>query len=294
MALRFNGQLPTSTTGSYSAFAGRLVGTASGVTIQTGMLPLWGTRRNQTAAFGNRSAQPDGTNHPVAWLMPLQSGRISARSCEVVFTVGGSGTLGRPIIGSSSITFVVSPAQLNLVVSAIGSTSVTFTTTGGLAGALNATGSTTVTVTVNAATIGAIVNLIGATPITFSNSGTIRATGNLAGAITPFTELSPENLAAAVWNAIAAEYNIVDTMGYQLNNSGGGGGGGATAAQIWAYASRTLTASPGPTAAAIASQVRTELTTELGRIDASVSSRAEEATAQEAVDAAKLAAALSA
>jgi hypothetical protein len=86
----------------------------------------------------------------------------------------------------------------------------------------------------------------------------------------------------------------VDTMGYQLNNSGGGGGGGATAAQIWAYASRTLTASPGPTAAAIASQVRTELTTELGRIDASVSSRAEEATAQEAVDAAKLAAALSA
>ena len=294
MALRFNGQLPTSTTGSYSAFAGRLVGTASGVTIQTGMLPLWGTRRNQTAAFGNRSAQPDGTNHPVAWLMPLRSGRISARSCEVVFTVGGSGTLGRPIIGSSSITFVVSPAQLNLVVSAIGSTSVTFTTTGGLAGALNATGSTTVTVTVNAATIGALVNLIGATPITFSNSGTIRATGNLAGAITPFTELSPENLAAAVWNAIAAEYNIVDTMGYQLNNSGGGGGGGATAAQIWAYASRTLTASPGPTAAAIASQVRTELTTELGRIDASVSSRAEEATAQEAVDAAKLAAALSA
>jgi hypothetical protein len=229
MALRFNGQLPTSTTGSYSAFAGRLVGTASGVTIQTGMLPLWGTRRNQTAAFGNRSAQPDGTNHPVAWLMPLQSGRISARSCEVVFTVGGSGTLGRPIIGSSSITFVVSPAQLNLVVSAIGSTSVTFTTTGGLAGALNATGSTTVTVTVNAATIGAIVNLIGTTVATFTNLATIRATGNLAGDITPFTPLSPQSLAAAVWEALSADYNAAGTMGNKLNSAASAGDPWSTA-----------------------------------------------------------------
>jgi hypothetical protein len=190
---------------------------------------LWGTRRNQTAAFGNRSAQPDGTNHPVAWLMPLRSGRISARSCEVVFTVGGSGTLGRPIIGSSSITFVVSPAQLNLVVSAIGSTSVTFTTTGGLAGALNATGSTTVTVTVNAATIGAIVNLIGTTVATFTNLATIRATGNLAGDITPFTPLSPQSLAAAVWEALSADYNAAGTMGNKLNSAASAGDPWSTA-----------------------------------------------------------------
>lgn len=99
-----------------------------------------------------------------------------------------------------------------------------------------------------------------------------------------------------------------------VTTGGGGGGGGATAADIWTYASRTLTASPGPSAAAIASQVRTELTTELGRIDVATSTRALETTAQavkaktdnlpadpasqaktqEAVDAAKLAAALSA
>jgi len=71
----------------------------------------------------------------------------------------------------------------------------------------------------------------------------------------------------------------------------GGGGGGATAAEVWTYASRTLTSGGN---SAIATAVRTELTTELGRIDVATSTRASTTKAQEAVDAAKLAAALSA
>jgi hypothetical protein len=223
MALRFNGQLPTGTTGSYSAFPGRMVGTASGIAVQTGLLPLWQTSRNQTVAFGKLAGQPDGSNHPVAWLMPLSAGRISATSCEVTFSTSGSGTQGFPIIGSSTITFVVSPAQLELVIFALGSTNITFTTTGLLAGALNAIGNTSVTFTVNAATIGAIVDLISATFVTFSNNGTIRATGSLAGDITPFTELSPQSLAAAVWQALATTYNDSGTMGNKLNSAASAG-----------------------------------------------------------------------
>jgi hypothetical protein len=71
----------------------------------------------------------------------------------------------------------------------------------------------------------------------------------------------------------------------------GGGGGGATAADVWAYASRTLTSGGN---SAIASAVRTELVTELGRIDVAISTRSSTTKVQEAVDAAKLAAALSA
>jgi hypothetical protein len=52
----------------------------------------------------------------------------------------------------------------------------------------------------------------------------------------------------------------------------GGGGGGATAQQVWEYATRTLTAGV-PTAAQNASAVRTELATELGRIDLATSTR---------------------
>ena len=49
-----------------------------------------------------------------------------------------------------------------------------------------------------------------------------------------------------------------------------GSGGGSTAAEIWSYSPRTLT-SGGTTA--IAAAVRTELNAELGRIDASISTR---------------------
>lgn len=51
--------------------------------------------------------------------------------------------------------------------------------------------------------------------------------------------------------------------------AGGGGGGGATAADIWAYATRTLTANPGPTVA----QIRTEIDTNSTKLDVAVSSR---------------------
>jgi hypothetical protein len=80
-----------------------------------------------------------------------------------------------------------------------------------------------------------------------------------------------------VWNATLASYQSVGSTGEALDDAaqggGGGGGGGATAQQVWEYATRTLTASSDPSASTIASQVRTELTTELGRIDVATSTR---------------------
>jgi hypothetical protein len=49
-------------------------------------------------------------------------------------------------------------------------------------------------------------------------SATLIGIGVLAGNITPFTELSPQNLADAVWQATASEYINNDTMGKQLNS----------------------------------------------------------------------------
>jgi hypothetical protein len=53
---------------------------------------------------------------------------------------------------------------------------------------------------------------------------------------------------------------------------GGGGGGSLTAADVWAYSTRTLTTAI-PTAAQNATAVRSELATELGRIDVAISTR---------------------
>jgi hypothetical protein len=52
----------------------------------------------------------------------------------------------------------------------------------------------------------------------------------------------------------------------------GGAGGGATAQEVWEYVDRTLTAGI-PTAAQNATAVRTELATELGRVDVATSTR---------------------
>ncbi len=67
----------------------------------------------------------------------------------------------------------------------------------------------------------------------------IEAIGHLAGDITPFTELSPESLASAVWNANAAQFNAVGSMGEKVNDAGSGSNpwtevieSGYTAAQI--------------------------------------------------------------
>jgi hypothetical protein len=49
------------------------------------------------------------------------------------------------------------------------------------------------------------------------------ATGRLAASITGQSELSPQSLAAAVWSALAAQYNADGTMGQKLNSAAAGG-----------------------------------------------------------------------
>ena len=58
----------------------------------------------------------------------------------------------------------------------------------------------------------------GNTAFSVSASGTISALGNISGAVTPFTELSPKNLADAVWNAESNQYTTAGTMGKNAND----------------------------------------------------------------------------
>lgn len=56
-----------------------------------------------------------------------------------------------------------------------------------------------------------------------AGSTNLTGTGRLEAAITPFTELSPESLAASVWAASAADSNEAGTMGEKLNDAGSAG-----------------------------------------------------------------------
>ncbi len=52
---------------------------------------------------------------------------------------------------------------------------------------------------------------------------TLTADGLMEAIITPYTELSPQTLAAALWNALAADFNLPLTMGQKLNAAGSAG-----------------------------------------------------------------------
>ena len=79
----------------------------------------------------------------------------------------------------------------------------------------------------------------------------------------------------AVVNARLKEPGIA--IGYSTTGGTSGPSAGEIAAAVWGYSPRTLTSGgtggSAPTAAENAAAVRTELSTELGRIDATVSSR---------------------
>lgn len=62
-----------------------------------------------------------------------------------------------------------------------------------------------------------------------SVEGTFYGTASLAADISSSSTLSPENLAAAVWNSIAASFNTAGTMGAKMNSAASAGDPWATA-----------------------------------------------------------------
>jgi hypothetical protein len=63
----------------------------------------------------------------------------------------------------------------------------------------------------------------------------------MQGSVTSFTPLSPESLAAAVWSALATDYNVANTMGNKLNLASSGGVDYNLLSQaVWTYSTRGL------------------------------------------------------
>lgn len=69
-----------------------------------------------------------------------------------------------------------------------------------------------------AVVLGTVSPITGNTTATFTASATSFAIGALSGSVTPFTTLSPENLAASVWNALTADYVLTGSFGAALGS----------------------------------------------------------------------------
>lgn len=150
-----------------------------------------------------KSSFPYLFSHPHAWILAPKSGI----TIDTTLTSAGLGSI--TLIGQLIV---------NATMTADGSGTFSADIQGILQGTMTAAGSSSTTFD-----LGAILN----TTMSSSGSGsmtmTISGIGNMTMEITPFTTLSPENLAASVWNAVAADFNTSGTMGEKLNAAGTAG-----------------------------------------------------------------------
>lgn len=159
-----------------------------------------------------------------ALALPIVRGSVSA-FVRSAFTVALAPVQeGRDISGTTSISFTVTPADLLLTALLSGSTAITFTVNNAdLGAAVGIEGSTSFSITPSAPVLGALAEVAGTAAMSLTGVGTLTGYGALSGNITPFAELSPQNLSSAVWGAVASQFNDSGTMGNKLNSAASGG-----------------------------------------------------------------------
>ena len=146
---------------------------------------------------------------------------------------------------SGALSMVVSMAGTAAVVTLTGDNMVLRMTVG-----LNGTGAFQLTGTNNLALIVPFEG-IGSVVTMGVGSTDLRELLSLSGEWTPFTELSPEGLANAVWSSLVSQYQDDGTMGKALSTASSGGVDlGALAAAVWTYATRNMPAAERDAAAA--------------------------------------------
>lgn len=180
-----------------------------------------------------KAATPTGYRHPYAYVMPIDAGGIASINtilCDA--DIAGANLAG----GLNAVAALTASGDLSATMQLIVSAVAVITATGDLTGNLNAIAPLAATITGGGsltATLQALGNAVAAITASGALTGTVRATGTLEALITSQTELSPEALAAAVWNAVAAEFNAVGTMGEKLNAAGGGANPADIADAVW-------------------------------------------------------------
>lgn len=184
--------------------------------------------------FSKKSAMPSGyTPGNGAWVMPMQGGDMASR-----FEIEGTGVIAALNLagGKNAVAALSGVGSLSatgqLIVQAIAALSGAGTLTAAMKGKLEAAATLAGSGNLTAA-IGAVASVVASLVGTGSLTATARAKGNMVANITPFTELSPQSLAAAVWNALVIEYQDAGTMGLLLGEAGGGSSPSTIADAVW-------------------------------------------------------------
>lgn len=206
-------------------FFGATLSNGSSPYTETNTARMPGGMRNifaTDASISAKSSIPAGARHPEAWQMPQKAGGLASRNnTRVNLSPAGFAVRGLPGSGSSTITFTPDGTG-GLIVSGSGSATITFQADGTILSVASGSGSATITLSPTAL-IGALAGLQGQANVTLSPAAVISAVGYLSGLSTNETEFSADNLARAVWDAVATSFNNPGTMGELLNDAGAAG-----------------------------------------------------------------------
>jgi len=181
-----------------------------------------GDRINMFTALTKLASVPNGYRPPVAWVMPINAGAMTSQFEAVASVVGTAiGNLGRSI-AADGVLAVVGTAAGGLIVSALADGTLVVSANGDIVALLAASADGALIVSA-AGDINALGHASADGTVSVNGALTSYAVGYLAGEYTPFTELSPEGLARAVWQAAASAYNEAGSMGEKLNAAGAAG-----------------------------------------------------------------------
>jgi hypothetical protein len=171
------------------------------------------------AFFGNDTIEetaswPEGAfGSPSCILPPIVSGGMSSSNelTDIEFSALANILAGGPVEGSTTATFSGTGAlAINVTLNANGT--ITFSQTGGMALTVGMAADGSLTFSGTGA-LAMIVPAAGSASFAVSSVADLRSRLSLSGDITPFTELSPQNLATAVWAAVAADNRDPNSMG---------------------------------------------------------------------------------
>ena len=193
---------------------------ASGIgSAQVGLLSNWGNAgANRNFAYQDRSTDaleyfgiPSGYGGK-GWLLPIKAGYLSS-----ITVIKGTGSFtGSAAAGKNGATTISAAATVTATGQLVVSGSATITASATVTANVFAARAAAATITASATPTAAITaKAWGTTSISGSATvtGTRYATGTMAADITPFTELSPQSLASAVWaQALEAGYTAEEMM----------------------------------------------------------------------------------
>lgn len=213
---------------------------------------LTAMRRNMLVGSGIANPQasmPQGVRPPVAWLMAKEGGGISSyRRADISISGTANAEMGFPRTGTATIS-INGTAVGGLIVGATGTTTISINGTADAFGAISGEGSTTISID-GTADLGAIASLVGETTISINGNAEIMGLGYMTGT-TEEAGLTPAGIAKAVWDSLLANYTTDGSAGKALSTASSGGVDlDALAAAVWAYATRSMTATERDAAAA--------------------------------------------